>query len=103
MASIDAVTWAFAGDHRPDLLQGLRVLARTAESPSIPFVTGAATPPELVEGLRQALVAIGREPAFQGVRDGLRLTVIGPAQDDAYDAILEHERQAAAAGYGEIG
>jgi len=102
-ASIDTVTWAFVGDHQPAALEGLRVFAQTSDTPSIPFITGTATTPELVEALRHALYAIGNEPAYAKVRHGLRLETIGRLPDGAYEAILTHERAAAAAGYSQIG
>lgn len=38
-ACIDAVSWRLAERHDPSLTEGLRVLARTAPTPGLPFIT----------------------------------------------------------------
>lgn len=99
VASVDCLTWAFASVHAPRLVEGLRVIAQTQQSPSIPFVTAASTPPEHAVILRDALLAIGSEPRYDDVRAGLRISGIGLPPDDAYGILSQYERDAALLGY----
>lgn len=101
-ASIDCVTWAFAGDYAPDLVSGLRVLVQTASSPALPFVTGVATPPALAAALQRALMTIGSDPAYRAIRAPLRLASIGLVPQEAYAILLRYEEEAVAAGYPRI-
>lgn len=101
-ASIDCVTWAFVEDYAPEILHDLRVIARTEISPCLPFVTGTATPPDLVAALRRALLTIGADPAYRDIRAPLRLTSIGLLPQEAYDVVLRYEAEAIAAGYPRI-
>ena len=101
-ASIDCLTYTFFGDHRPEAVAGLAVLAETVESPAIPFVTAAQTSAALVEALQRALFRVAADPARQTVMTGLRLRGIGPADPAAYARLLDIEREAAALGYKEL-
>ncbi len=76
-----------------------RTLAATQPSPAIPFVTSAATPPDVVETLRTALARLGAEPEHADVRAGLKLIAVTPADETAYARLVELEREAAALGY----
>ena len=98
-ASIDCVTWALAGDYAPELVRGLRAIAQTATSPSLPYVTGANTPPALVKALQDALCTVGSDEAYADIRAGLRLASIGPAPIGAYQIVLDYAQAATDAGY----
>lgn len=95
----DCVTFAFFRRHRPELGKLLRVLGTTPPSPSIPFVTSAATRPETVDRLRAALQRVGRAPEWASVRAGLMLEDILAPDLAAYGRLLDYERQAADLGY----
>jgi ABC-type phosphate/phosphonate transport system substrate-binding protein len=99
VASIDCVTWALVGDYAPEILRDLRIIAQTAISPTLPFVTDAATSPALAAALQRALLKIGAEPDYSDVRAGLRLASIGTASAAAYAGVLGHEQAARDAGY----
>ncbi len=101
-ASIDCVTWAFAGDHAPELTHGVRILSRTPPSPAIPFVTSIGTAPDLVRAPRRALVTIGTAPAYRAVRAPLRLASIGLFPLGAYASLLRYKEEAVAAGYPQL-
>ena len=101
-ASIDCLTYVFLQDFRPAFVRGLRVLAQTPPSPAIPFITSAATPPQVVEALRRALLRMSSEPRHRPVLQALRIKAIVPADPDAYRALMDYERQAAVLGYPEL-
>ncbi len=96
---VDCVTYAFCCDYRDPVRERTRILAATLPSPAIPFVTSAATPPDVVETLRAALSRLGAAPEHAGVRAGLKLHTITPADPAAYPRLLELEQQAATLGY----
>jgi ABC-type phosphate/phosphonate transport system substrate-binding protein len=56
VASIDAVCWALAGRFEADAVSRLRVLARSALRPGLPFVTSGAASAERAATIRSALV-----------------------------------------------
>ncbi|MFI4985869.1 MAG: phosphate/phosphite/phosphonate ABC transporter substrate-binding protein [Alphaproteobacteria bacterium] len=96
---VDNVTFAFVARHRPQLAEALRILASTPPSPSIPFVTSRAADADTVAALRRALMRVARAPEWADARAGLMLRDIVPADERAYAALLDYERQAAALGY----
>ena len=102
VASIDCLTYAFFGDYRPQAAAGLRLLAETPDSPAIPFVTAAATPPCRVAALRRALDRVATDPRRRPVLNPLRIRSIGAADPAAYTRLLDYEREAIALGYAEI-
>ncbi|HKX79550.1 MAG TPA: PhnD/SsuA/transferrin family substrate-binding protein [Novosphingobium sp.] len=101
-ASVDCLTWAFASDYAPDMIGGLRVLAQTPPSPAIPFITGRDTPADQVAALRRALVKLGSEDAYEGIRKAMRLKSIGLLSAGAYAAIMNYEQEAHALSYAVI-
>lgn len=82
LAALDAQSWRLLQREDPDL-DGLRVLARTAPAPALPFVTAAGRAPE---PLARALAgAIAAQPADR--QDRLGLYGIAPADAAAYCAL----------------
>jgi ABC-type phosphate/phosphonate transport system substrate-binding protein len=63
VASIDAVCWALAGRFEADAVSRLRVLARSALRPGLPFVTSGAASAERAATIRSALVETLRSEA----------------------------------------
>jgi ABC-type phosphate/phosphonate transport system substrate-binding protein len=96
---VDCVTYAFCCDYRDAVRERTRILAATQPSPAIPFVTSAATPPDVVETLRAALARLGAAPEHAGMRVGLKLSAITPPDETAYGRLLLLEQEAAALGY----
>lgn len=101
-ASVDCMTYAFFKDHRPEVVESLRILAETPESPAIPFITSSATSEDDAMRLQAALFRLAADPARRSVMDGLRLKAITMADPAAYAALLDYERQAAELGYPEL-
>ncbi len=102
VASIDCVTYAFWRRYRPEAAMRVRIIGQTPRSPAIPFVTSVATPPPIVEILRDALRRVATEPRYAAVRAGLMISGIEDLPDEAYRALLDYEREAAALGYPQL-
>jgi len=96
---VDSVTYAFVAEHRPHIAAALRLLAPTPPSPSIPYVTSVATPPELRAKLLSALRLVARESEWTQVRKGLKLRDITDAAPDAYQMLCAYETQSIGLGY----
>ena len=95
LAAIDCVTHGLAARHRPDLLAGTRVLARTAATPGLPFVTAAATSPAEIAALRAVLA----EVAGGAAAAALGWSGVEALDLAAYAPVANLERAAMAAGY----
>lgn len=99
VASIDCVTFAFWKLHRYAAAARVRVIAETPVSPTIPFVTSAATAPAVVAVLRAALQALGTATRYASTRAGLLIKGIVEVPGTAYASLLDYETEAAALGY----
>lgn len=99
LAAIDAVTYAAVQRFEPAVTARLRVLAKTAKSPALPFVTARATPLETVAALRIALAEIIADPSLADARDALFLADIRPGGIERYAAVRAYEIDAVTAGY----
>ena len=95
--SVDCVTFALLARHRPKALEGLRVLAESAEAPGLPYVTGAAASEDLVARLRDGLFLALADPALAAARDALLIVGIEVLPLSAYDRIAAMEAEAEAA------
>lgn len=96
---VDCVTYAFFRHYRPELGALTRTLAFTPPSPSIPFVTAAATPAPVVALLEAALRAVARAPEWAAARQGLMLKDILPPDPALYVVQQTHVAEAVALGY----
>jgi ABC-type phosphate/phosphonate transport system substrate-binding protein len=97
VCAVDRVTWHNLSTHRPETVQGLRVLTRTGQAPSLPWVcnrhlsaTQQADLWSVVKDLPQ------REPA---ACEALRLTGFKPATLADYGVITAMKNEAVALGY----
>lgn len=100
VTSVDCVTFAFWSRYRPEAAKRIRVLARTQQSPAIPFVTSVFTPPAVVTILQQALRIIARDTRFHNVRRALLINDIVDVPEERYRRLLDYEREAENLGYG---
>lgn len=85
-ASVDAVTFAYAESHRPDLVAGLTVVGEGPCVPCLPLITRIDATDDRVETLRHALAAAVAEqpgPAATLLIDGF-----SPLDDAHYHAAL---------------
>jgi ABC-type phosphate/phosphonate transport system substrate-binding protein len=102
VCATDCVTHALLARHRPEVLAGLRVLARSQAAPGLPYVTRAAASDELVARLRAALFAVLDDPDLATAREALLLAGAEVLPISAYQPILEMEARAQALGYAEV-
>jgi ABC-type phosphate/phosphonate transport system substrate-binding protein len=103
VAAIDCVTWAHLQRLRPGETEGLRVLGWTAASPGLPLVTALGTGGATVRALVRALAEVAADAGLANVQDALLLDGFDVLPLSAYDAILQIERRAVAAGYAALG
>ncbi len=99
VAAIDCVTYGNLARFVPERLAGVHILAETAKTPGLPLISRGTASDEEVALLREALARFVVDPKTAPIRDtlGLRGFEIVPA--DAYDAVLDIEREALALGY----
>jgi ABC-type phosphate/phosphonate transport system substrate-binding protein len=99
IAAVDCVTFELADIHRPDLTEGLYVLARTASSPTLPFITRLSASPEEAETLRAALNEVLAEAEPGSAIERTRLRRVERATLADYSVLSRYATEAAAAGY----
>lgn len=102
VCAVDCVTHALLARYRPAAVATLRVLARTAAAPGLPYVTRAGAGDDLVERLRAALVAALADPDLTAARTALLIAGAQVLPEDGYDRITEIERAAQAHGYAQV-
>jgi ABC-type phosphate/phosphonate transport system substrate-binding protein len=98
-ASIDSVTFALLAGNRPTALSGVRVLTRTAPSPTPPFVTPAPADQATIERLFDALRAAVEDVRNERRQEGFYIASIARATSADYVPLTQLEREAAAFGY----
>jgi len=96
---VDCVTYAFFTRHHPHLAERLRILAPTRRTPAIPFVTAAATPPDIQAALRSALFRVANAPEHAAARAGLMLSGVAEPDTVTYAVQLRHAEESQALGY----
>lgn len=91
VASIDGVTLHLIARHAPERASLWRILDWTAAAPGLPLITAAATPPETIDVIRDALAGLAD--------DALALDGFAQIDLDDYRAIVALDEAARAAGY----
>lgn len=99
VTAIDCISYALLARHRPALAAATRILASTAVSPTLPFVTARAQSPATIRALRDALAAVLVDPALAESRAALFLTGMAPADVADYGILLDYRDRAANLGY----
>jgi len=99
VASIDCVSFAHFQRLYPSLVSGLRVLAWTASSPSLPYVTAGSASDTTIQALRDALAGVFDDDALAAVRERLLLRDIDLLPVEGFGEVLTLESGAADAGY----
>jgi ABC-type phosphate/phosphonate transport system substrate-binding protein len=97
-AAIDCVTFAYCSEHRPALLQGLRVIAQTAQAPSLPWICSKRLSAAQTNCLRQLVLDLPASAPVAGAM--LHLEHFESSSLASYDPILDMECSAIAQGYG---
>lgn len=100
LAAIDSVTFAYLARHAEEEVAGLRVVVRSAFSPTLPYVTAASVTDEQVEALRRVMNQTLRE--LPDVVEVLGLQEILPASESDYQIILDYQQEAETLGFGRL-
>lgn len=99
---VDSVTWGYYRHCLPEWAAGLRVLAATRPSPTIPYITSSATDARTTDALRGVLQRIGKDDRWVRERQALFLRDIVPVGEATYAPLLNLARAARELGYPEI-
>jgi ABC-type phosphate/phosphonate transport system substrate-binding protein len=99
LCAIDCVTWGLFRKFRPSDALHYRILAQTAPSPCLPYVTSSTTDALAVATLRACLDALFSDPATAGIREALGLAAVSVLNASAYERLAEYEKEAADLGY----
>ena len=100
--SLDCVTHALLARHRPAALAGTRILATTAPSPTLPWVTAAATDAETMQALRQALAETVGDKSLRWAFEALLVDGVVATSMADYEVLLDYAQTAARLGYREL-
>jgi ABC-type phosphate/phosphonate transport system substrate-binding protein len=102
VAAIDCVSFALLARGRPDLVEHVEVIARSAATPALPFITSAATSAARIAAIRRCLLAALADPAVAPDLATLGLVGAEVLEPDAYARVAELERNAVELGYPEL-
>lgn len=93
-AAVDCVTYAHLEAIAPQEVAPLRVVARSASAPALPYITRRDIAPAELQKLRDGLQAGIADPALAEARSALLIAGIEIVPLQAYDRLLEMEREA---------
>jgi ABC-type phosphate/phosphonate transport system substrate-binding protein len=99
VAAIDGYAHDLLRRHAPDVAGRLRVVATTAPAPAPPLVASPGLEPAARERLTGALTSVHEAPAMGDVLADLLLLGFARVEPAAYEATLDWQRAAEAAGY----
>ncbi|NWA27172.1 PhnD/SsuA/transferrin family substrate-binding protein [Pseudomonas gingeri] len=100
LAAVDSVSFAYLARFAPHEVAGLRVVARSALSPCLPYITHAETSVEAIEGIRAAMNQALQE--LPDVASTLGLSEVLPACEADYQVLLDYRDEAQALGFASI-
>lgn len=98
LAAIDSVTFAYLARDAAEEVSGLRVVERSALSPTLPYITAASVSEEKAEAIREVMNQTLVE--LPQVREVLGLHEVLPASEGDYQVVLEYQQHAQALGFG---
>jgi ABC-type phosphate/phosphonate transport system substrate-binding protein len=102
ICAVDCVTFGLLQRHRPEAVEGLRTVGTSASAPGLPYVTRGGADEDLLEKLRAAVTAAVADPALAEARAALLIAGAEVLPDEAYERILEIERNAERLGYPQL-
>lgn len=102
VCAVDVATHALVGATMPEILDGLRVLGRTAPAPGLPYATRVEADADMVHRLRAGLVRAGADPSLGQARAALFIAGVEPIERAAYDRVNAMEVEARRLGYPEL-
>ena len=97
LASIDSVTFACLAHYAPAEVAGVRIVARTASSPTLPYITALSTGREGAERIREAMNAALQQ--LPQVAATLGMQEVLPASEADYQKILDYRQEAIEYGF----
>ncbi|MGE8187788.1 phosphate/phosphite/phosphonate ABC transporter substrate-binding protein [Pseudomonas sp. NPDC086278] len=100
LAAIDSVTFAYLARHAVAEVTGLRLVARSAFSPTLPYIASTGINDEQVAHLRQIMNQTLIE--LPDVAETLGLKQVLPASESDYRVLLDYQQDAATLGYGQL-
>ncbi|WP_207266786.1 phosphate/phosphite/phosphonate ABC transporter substrate-binding protein [Pseudomonas sp. GW101-3H06] len=98
LAAIDSVTYAYLARYAAEEVVGLRVVARSAISPTLPYITAASVSEEQAEEIRGVMNQSLSE--LPDVSEVLGLREVLPASESDYQIILDYQQEAESLGFG---
>ncbi len=99
VAAIDCVTFAHLKKSLPDLVQAVRIVAWSDETPSLPLITAIGTNDTTLAALQQALLSVEKEPHLADARENLLLHGFDCLPERNYDLVRDAESRAVSLGY----
>ncbi|WP_338522915.1 PhnD/SsuA/transferrin family substrate-binding protein [Pseudomonas batumici] len=100
LAAVDSVTFAYLARFAPHEVAGLRVVARSALSPCLPYIAPVESSVEDIERIRAAMNQALRE--LPDVAATLGLGEVLPASEADYQVLLDYRDQAQALGFAHL-
>jgi ABC-type phosphate/phosphonate transport system substrate-binding protein len=98
VAAIDCVTFAGLQQLAPQEVAPLHIVARSASAPALPYITRRDIAPADLEKLRAGLRAAMADPKLADTRAAVQIAGLEIVPLQAYDRLLEMEREADRAG-----
>jgi ABC-type phosphate/phosphonate transport system substrate-binding protein len=98
VAAIDCVTYANLQAVAPQEVASLRVIARSAKAPALPYISRRDIPAEDLQRLRAGLRAAVTDPTLAETRAAMQIAGIEIVPVEAYERMLEMEQEADRAG-----
>ena len=96
---IDSFYYDLMRRYTPETVANTRIIATTAPYPIPPLVADTTIPTDMADAIRAALIDIHNTPELQSALDALCIKKFIAVEPDYYDALLEQDREALAAGY----
>ncbi|KAF1010477.1 MAG: hypothetical protein GAK32_01476 [Pseudomonas fluorescens] len=97
LAAIDSVTYDYLARFAPEEVAGLRIVTRSAPSPTLPYIGATGLSEQGVLEIRQAMNQALQD--LPDVVDTLGIHAVLPAQEADYQVLMDYQQQAQAAGY----
>jgi len=99
---VDAYGLDLLRRHGAERAKRVRVVATTLEAPSAPLVASPGVDADTRQRLVEALLTAHTAPELTATLDELLIARFVPADGEAFDVMLERQRQAEAAGYARL-
>lgn len=97
LAAIDSVTFDYLARLAPEEVAGLRIVTRSAPSPTLPYIGARALDQARILTIRQAMN--GALQDLPDVAQTLGIREVLPAEEADYQVLLDYQQQALEAGF----